>query len=105
MCKPIFKIVDGQNIEKMNNFSNFFSILKILNKSLLDKFTRNVFLGPHGKTCTATNFLGNGIPDYPVTGGSNSMFNITGSTKTSITQLWFADGNNYLIGHYSHTTD
>ena len=56
------------------------------------------------ETCSVTNFLANGIPDYPINGATSTM-KITGSTKTYINQLWLSMGSTQLLGHYSHTTD
>ena len=55
-------------------------------------------------TCSVTNFLANGIPDYQLNGGW-SRFIITGSTTTSINQQNTQSGNNYLVGTYSHSTN
>jgi len=61
-----------------------------------DKFTQNLIV-EFDQTCSVANFLANGIPDYPISGGTSSM-NITGSTKTFLNQLWLSDESTWLIG-------
>ena len=56
------------------------------------------------RTCSVTNFLANGIPDYQVNGGWRD-FIIAGSTTTFINQQNTQNGKNYRVGTYSHTTD
>ena len=60
---------------------------------LFEKFTQNLIVE---LACSVTDFLADGIPDYPLNGY------ITGSTRTVIRNL---DGNNYTLGWYSHTID
>ena len=53
--------------------------------------------------CNIESALADGIPDMPVTGGWDE-YQISGTTKSGITQRDTEDGRSYFLGSYSHTT-